>query len=96
VSRLCEPIESIDPVHIATCLGLDPAGFKHKSSASSTTGLNLNPTLTKQQQKLQSYLSERENFKNCTPFKYICPSCKTEVMWNDSFVKNEVSFLNQP
>jgi DNA polymerase alpha subunit A len=91
VSRLCEPIEGIDAVHIATCLGLDPAAFKHKNTSSSTTGISLNPTLSKQQQKLQSYLNERENFKNCTPFKFVCPLCKTEVAWKDSFVKNEVS-----
>jgi DNA polymerase alpha subunit A len=88
ISRLCEPIEGIDAVHIATCLGIDPSHFKSKSTA--TGSLQINPALTKQQQKLQSYINEAEKYKNCTPFKFVCPTCKTENVWKEPFVKNEV------
>ena len=90
VTRLCEPIEGIDGVHIATCLGLDPAGFKAKAAASSSAVV-ANAGLTKQQQKLQIYLNEIERYKGLTPFKYTCPSCKTESVWKDLFIKDEVS-----
>ena len=89
VSRLCEPIEGIDSMHIASCLGLDPANFKNKSS-STASSLQINPTLSKQQQKLQSYINEAEKYKNCIPFKFACPACKTENIWKEAFIKNEV------
>ena len=89
ISRLCEPIEGIDSMHIATYLGLDPANFKNKSS-SATSSLQINPTLSKQQQKLQSYINEAEKYKNCVPFKILCPACKTENVWKEPFIKKEV------
>jgi DNA polymerase alpha subunit A len=92
VSRLCEPIEGIDSMHIASCLGLDPLNFKNKSS-STTSALQINPTLTKQQQKLQAYINEAEKYKNCIPFKFQCPACKTENIWKEAFFKNEVLII---
>lgn len=89
VSRLCEPIEGIDGYHIAQCLGLDPAGFRHKHSASAShSTVNIAPTqLSKQQKKIESYMNELEKFNNCVAFKYICPNCKTEQTWQSLFVK---------
>ena len=90
MSRLCEPIDGIDAVHIATCLGLDSANFKSKSTTSASSSLQINPTLSKQQQKLQAYINEIERYKNCVPFKFNCPACKTENVWKEVFIKNEV------
>lgn len=88
VTRLCEPIEGIDGYHIAQCLGLDPTGFRHKNSGSSSSTVNIAPTqLTKQQKKIESYMNELEKFNNCVAFKYICPNCKTEQSWQSLFVK---------
>ena len=89
MTRLCEPIEGIDAQHIASCLGLDPAAFKAKSSSSSTAVV-ASAAMTKQQQKLQIYLNEIERYKTLTPFKYVCPACKTETNWKDLFVRDEV------
>ncbi len=94
MTRLCEPIEGIDAYHVAQCLGLDPTGFKHKSSSSSpssSNGLNIAPAqLSKQQKKLQNFTNELEKYSNCLPFKYVCPSCKTESTWQSPFVKSNV------
>jgi DNA polymerase alpha subunit A len=91
VTRLCEPIEGIDAYHVAQSLGLDPAGFKHKSHHASSTsnGLTIAPPqqLTKQQKKLESYMNEIEKYSNCVPFKYVCTDCKTETLWQCPFVK---------
>ena len=64
VTRLCEPIEGIDAYHVAQSLGLDPAGFKHKSSSSSGAApLSIAPPqLSKQQKKLQSYINDIEKY----------------------------------
>ena len=35
VSRLCAPIEGTDAAHLADCLGLDPAKFRHQVAAAS-------------------------------------------------------------
>jgi DNA polymerase alpha subunit A len=91
VTRLCEPIEGIDAVHIAEALGLDPTAFRHKKSNNNGSGpLSIAPAhLTKQQKKLENYMNELGRFSNCTPFKYKCPECKTESLWQSPFVKIE-------
>jgi hypothetical protein len=87
VSRLCEPIEGMDSYHIAQSLGLDPSGFKHKSS-SSGGGITIAPAqLSKQQKKLESFTNELEKYTNCIPFKYTCPECKHETLWQSAFTK---------
>ena len=95
VSRLCEPIEGIDAYHVAESLGLDPAGFKHRSGggggASSTTLSIAPPQLSKQQKKLENYMNELDKFANCQPFKYTCPDCKHESVWQSPFVKIDES-----
>ena len=88
MTRLCEPIEGIDAYHIAQSIGLDPAGFKHKSHSSNSATLSIAPPqFSKQQKKLESYMNEIEKYSNCIPFKYICPDCKTETLWQCPFVK---------
>ena len=89
VTRLCESFEGIDGYHIAQCLGLDPTGFRHKSTAGSgQSTVSIAATqLTKQQQRIESYLNELEKFNNCVAFKYVCPNCKTEQSWQSLFVK---------
>ncbi len=89
VTRLCEPIEGMDSFHVAQSLGLDPSGFKHKSS-SSNGGNNVEiapPQLTKQQKRIESLVNKLEKFSSCVPFKYVCPGCRTESNWQSPFVK---------
>ncbi|CAF0727616.1 unnamed protein product [Brachionus calyciflorus] len=88
VTRLCEPIEGIDAFHIAQSLGLDPAGFRHKSSSSNSGSTIAIPQLSKQQKKIENFMNELEKYANCVPFKYICPECKTESNWTSPFMKN--------
>ena len=87
VTRLCEPIEGIDAYHVAQSLGLDPSGFKHKAQSTKASLTIAPPQLSKQQKKLESYMNEIEKYSNCIPFKYICPDCKTETLWQCPFVK---------
>ena len=61
ITRLCEPIEGIDAFHVAQSLGLDPAGFKHKSSGSKTLSIAA-PQLTKQQKKMENYMNDVEKY----------------------------------
>lgn len=88
VTRLCEPIEGIDQYHIAESLGLDPSGFRQKSSSSNTVSI-ARPTLTGQQKRLESLVDELAKYVNSVPFKYICPGCKTEANWQSLFTKQE-------
>ena len=69
------------------------AGFKHKNSSGGGSNSGGNVTLaapqSKQQKKLESYLNEIEKYTNCVPFKYICPDCKTESVWQTPFQKKD-------
>jgi hypothetical protein len=79
----------MDAYHIAQSLGLDPSGFKHKSSSSSGgNGISIAPAqLSKQQKKLESFMNELEKYTNCIPFKYTCPECKHDSLWQSAFTK---------
>ena len=96
VTRLCEPIEGIDAYHIAQSLGLDPAGFKHKNSASNSGSSIAIPQLSKQQKKIENYMNELEKYSNCMPFIFICPECKTECNWTSPFSKSNESVKQEP
>lgn len=97
VTRLCEPIDGIDAFYIAQSLGLDPTGFRHKSSSSGSSSVSHNLALpapqSKQQKKLENYMNELDKYNSCQPFKYICPECKSESVWSMPFVK-QASSLN--
>ena len=34
-------------------------------------------------------MNEIEKYTNCVPFKYLCPECKTETVWQTPFIKKE-------
>ena len=96
VSRLCEPIDGIDAFHIAQSLGLDPSGFRHKSSSNNSNLIMAPPQLSKQQKKLESFMNELEKFTNCVPFKYTCPNCRAETTWQLPFTKtNQVNIKQE-
>jgi DNA polymerase alpha subunit A len=97
VTRLCEPIDGIDSYQVAQALGLDPSGFKHKSAGGGANAVNIAPPqLTKQQKRLESFVNELEKYSNCVPFKYICPGCKTESVWQSPFVKQTGKVKPEP
>ncbi len=95
VTRLCEPIDGIDSFYVAQSLGLDPTGFKHKSSGGNNANVTLAVPQSKQQKKLESYMNEIEKYTNCIPFKYVCPECKTETNWQSPFNKLNNSTIKQ-
>ncbi|PVD18466.1 hypothetical protein C0Q70_21015 [Pomacea canaliculata] len=71
VSRLCDPIEGTDAAHLAECLGLDPAGYRHN---------NTRATNDEEEALLAAQVTEEEKYQHCEPFKFICPleTCGTE------------------
>ncbi|XP_077592507.1 DNA polymerase alpha catalytic subunit isoform X2 [Stigmatopora nigra] len=78
VSRICEPIEGIDGVLIATWLGLDPSQFRshqlhqrEEEEASSLGG--------------PIQLADEERYKDCERFKFACPQCKEENAYESVF-----------
>jgi hypothetical protein len=88
ITRLCEPIEGIDAYHIAQSLGLDPSGFKHKRHHDNASSIAIAlPQLTKQQKRLENFKNELEKYSNCVPFKYVCPDCKNESVWQSPFIR---------
>uniref|UniRef100_T1GVJ8 DNA-directed DNA polymerase n=1 Tax=Megaselia scalaris TaxID=36166 RepID=T1GVJ8_MEGSC len=70
ISRLCEPLEGLDRMKIAECLGLDPQKFKgglirsHRSDEA-----NAGESFTK---------SNLQKFRLCEKFKFLCVQCKSE------------------
>ncbi|XP_058497932.1 DNA polymerase alpha catalytic subunit [Solea solea] len=78
VSRICEPIEGIDGVVIATWLGLDPSQFRaqqqyqREEEAEDTLGATLQ-------------LSDEERFKDCERFTFTCPQCATDNIYDSVF-----------
>ncbi|XP_061660924.1 DNA polymerase alpha catalytic subunit isoform X2 [Syngnathoides biaculeatus] len=90
VSRICEPIEGIDGVLIATWLGLDPSQFRshqlhqREEEGDSTLGGPIQ-------------LTDEERYKDCERFTFTCPQCGKENIYESVFEgagsKLEPSFL---
>uniref|UniRef100_A0A8C2JH89 DNA polymerase n=1 Tax=Cyprinus carpio TaxID=7962 RepID=A0A8C2JH89_CYPCA len=78
VGRICEPIEGIDAVLIATWLGLDPSHFRAQQ----------------QQQRedevdnflgAPAQLTDEERYRDCERFTFTCPDCGTENIYDNVF-----------
>ncbi|CAM4722751.1 unnamed protein product [Leuciscus chuanchicus] len=78
VGRICEPIEGIDSVLIATWLGLDPSHFRAQQ----------------QQQREEegdtflgapAQLTDEERYRDCERFTFTCPDCGTENIYDNVF-----------
>ncbi|MBZ3875262.1 DNA polymerase alpha catalytic subunit, partial [Sciurus carolinensis] len=77
VSRICETIDGIDAVLLATWLGLDPTQFRvhhyHKDEE--------NDALL----GVPAQLTDEEKYRNCEKFKCPCPTCGTENIYDNVF-----------
>lgn len=88
ISRICEPIEGMDPAWVAHCLGLDPSGYKQiikKEMANNDT---------------YEIENEYEKFRYCNDFVFICANekCKKENSIRETFKmwgKENVTFLDR-
>ncbi|XP_024910225.1 DNA polymerase alpha catalytic subunit isoform X2 [Cynoglossus semilaevis] len=78
VSRICDPIEGIDGMVIASWLGLDPSQFKaqqqyqREEEADTTLGASFQ-------------LTDEERFKDCERFTFTCPQCGTDNIYDSVF-----------
>ncbi|XP_019718665.1 DNA polymerase alpha catalytic subunit [Hippocampus comes] len=90
VSRICEPIEGIDGVLIATWLGLDPSQFRSHQlhQREEDVGGALGGPIQ---------LTDEEHYKDCERFTFTCPQCGKENIYESVFEgagsKLEPSFL---
>ncbi|KAH3827648.1 hypothetical protein DPMN_129588 [Dreissena polymorpha] len=74
VSRLCDPIEGTDASHIAECLGLDPAGYRHAAQAREEAG---------DQELLDTVkVTDEEKYRDCERLMVKCPgaTCRREIV----------------
>ncbi|XP_062982560.1 DNA polymerase alpha catalytic subunit [Elgaria multicarinata webbii] len=78
VARICEPIDGIDSVLIAVWLGLDPSQFKvcHNYHKDEENDDLLGGTVQ---------LTDEEKYKDCERFKFACPKCGTEKIYDIVF-----------
>ncbi|XP_008436829.1 DNA polymerase alpha catalytic subunit isoform X2 [Poecilia reticulata] len=78
VSRICDPIEGIDAVLIASWLGLDPGQFRsqqqhqREEEADGTLGA-------------AAQLNDEERYKDCERFTFTCPQCGTDNIYDSVF-----------
>uniref|UniRef100_A0A3B3WYP2 DNA polymerase n=1 Tax=Poecilia mexicana TaxID=48701 RepID=A0A3B3WYP2_9TELE len=78
VSRICDPIEGIDAVLIASWLGLDPGQFRsqqqhqREEEADGTLGA-------------AAQLNDEERYKDCERFTFTCPQCGTDNIYDGVF-----------
>uniref|UniRef100_A0A673B0R8 DNA polymerase n=1 Tax=Sphaeramia orbicularis TaxID=375764 RepID=A0A673B0R8_9TELE len=78
VSRICDPIEGIDGVLIATWLGLDPSQFRAQQQyqrEEEADGMLGAPV----------QLTDEERYKDCERFTFTCPQCGTENIYDNVF-----------
>uniref|UniRef100_A0A4W5LBD5 DNA polymerase n=1 Tax=Hucho hucho TaxID=62062 RepID=A0A4W5LBD5_9TELE len=78
VGRICEPIEGIDGVLIATWLGLDPSQFRAQQQAQREEegdGFLGAPV----------QLTDEEKYKDCERFTFTCPLCTTDNVYDNVF-----------
>ncbi|XP_061483331.1 DNA polymerase alpha catalytic subunit isoform X3 [Rhineura floridana] len=78
VARICEPIDGIDSVLIAAWLGLDPSQFKifHHYHKDEENDVLLGGPVQ---------LTDEEKYKDCERFKFACPKCGTENIYDNVF-----------
>ncbi|XP_056289495.1 DNA polymerase alpha catalytic subunit isoform X2 [Pseudoliparis swirei] len=78
VSRICDPIEGIDGVLVATWLGLDPSHFRahqqyqREEEADGMLGAPVQ-------------LTDEERYKDCERFTFTCPQCGTDNVYDSVF-----------
>ncbi|XP_029458947.1 DNA polymerase alpha catalytic subunit isoform X2 [Rhinatrema bivittatum] len=78
VTRICDPIDGIDSALIATWLGLDPSQFRshhHYQQDEENDALLGGPT----------QLTDEEKYRDCERFKFSCPKCTTENIYDGVF-----------
>ncbi|XP_049622790.1 DNA polymerase alpha catalytic subunit [Suncus etruscus] len=77
VVRICEPIDGIDAVLIATWLGLDPTHFRvhHYHKDEENDDLLGGPV----------QLTDEERYRDCERFKCPCPTCGTVNIYDSVF-----------
>ncbi|XP_040279637.1 DNA polymerase alpha catalytic subunit isoform X2 [Bufo bufo] len=78
VSRICEPIDGIDSALIAAWLGLDPSQFRvqqHYQKDEENDALLGGP----------AQLTDEEKYRDCERFKFCCPKCGTENIYDNVF-----------
>uniref|UniRef100_A0A667HVC2 DNA polymerase n=1 Tax=Lynx canadensis TaxID=61383 RepID=A0A667HVC2_LYNCA len=77
VARICEPIDGIDAVLIATWLGLDSTQFRvhHYHKDEENDALLGGP----------AQLTDEEKYRDCERFKCPCPTCGTENIYDSVF-----------
>ncbi|XP_006835733.1 PREDICTED: DNA polymerase alpha catalytic subunit [Chrysochloris asiatica] len=76
VARICEPVDGIDAVLIATWLGLDPTQFRvHHYKDEENDALLGGP----------AQLTDEEKYRDCERFKCPCPMCGTENIYDNVF-----------
>ncbi|KAL4705659.1 hypothetical protein ACJJTC_011221 [Scirpophaga incertulas] len=84
ISRICEPIDGMDPARVADCLGLDPSGYKH--------------IIKKENQSSETYEveNEQEKYRYCKEFTFICVNekCKAENKIRETFVKTDKEYIS--
>lgn len=87
ISRICEPIEGMDPARVADCLGLDPYGYKQ---------------MIKREANTETYEveNEQEKYRQCKEFVFVCvnENYKTENKIRETCIKLEkesvISWIN--
>ncbi|XP_053715701.1 DNA polymerase alpha catalytic subunit isoform X2 [Synchiropus splendidus] len=78
VSRICDPIEGIDNVLIATWLGLDPSHFRSQQQhqrEDEADGMLGAPV----------QLTDEERYKDSERFTFTCPQCGTDNIYDSVF-----------
>ncbi|XP_041974717.1 DNA polymerase alpha catalytic subunit isoform X2 [Aricia agestis] len=87
ISRICEPIDGMDPARVADCLGLDPSGYRQTIKREAATDT-------------YEVENEQEKYRYCKEFMFVCISegCKTENRIRETFTlhgKENVTFLEK-
>ncbi|XP_006921022.1 DNA polymerase alpha catalytic subunit [Pteropus alecto] len=77
VARICEPIDGIDAILIASWLGLDPTQFRvhHYHKDEENDVLLGGP----------AQLTDEEKYRDCERFKCPCPACGIENIYDSVF-----------
>ncbi|XP_039728404.1 DNA polymerase alpha catalytic subunit [Pteropus medius] len=77
VARICEPIDGIDAILIASWLGLDPTQFRvhHYHKDEENDALLGGP----------AQLTDEEKYRDCERFKCPCPACGIENIYDSVF-----------
>ncbi|OQV12748.1 DNA polymerase alpha catalytic subunit [Hypsibius exemplaris] len=80
VNRLCEPIDGVDAVVVAECLGIDRSVYG---------SCYVDHSALAEEEKMQGFMADCELYKDCEPLTLVCPGCGNNWIFDEPILEKD-------